>query len=1118
MAESTGRAVAATSTWKLTASLTGLYASTLYEFFDSTTKDGVVSLLDEIEVKSLTVTYTYQSGMPSGFQIQGTLILGGLPLTLSFKNTNGKWEFLAKLALGHDNLPTTTIGQIVQHIFGPDVELPPFVADIAFTPPEDEQTVGLDIVATAGKDGEKKDMLFTAWVRVEGISFQAIQFQAAAPPSGTKPPAQRAFVIDIGVLPDVSIPLIGSLPQPFDEMRFMYVQKHAGNNAPLGLSYKEVTSINTALAGKGRLQLPYRATKKAGQYKPGDLVIPAGFHFMLLRTASPGTAATVVLDYVFGSKKNTAEKALQPFHSSRTLTDTEPADGGSQKAPYEKSIGPLTIRNLGLKFAGGDNPSLSLLLDASIVLGPIGVAILGFKLIIPLKGVTLSKLPTPGWDIAGLAVSFDRAPVILAGMFQRVGKAAYQGAATVSFQPYLFEAAGFYGQMEGDWVSAFVYFILNGPLATLEFAEIRGVTGGFGYHSSLKFPTVTKVMDFPLIKTPDATDPKKALDTLLTTEWFFAQRGSFWLAAGLTVLAFEMLDIKAVLVVEWDPQVKLGLFGLATADIPAGSPTKFARVQLGLVAVIDFNAGTFQVEGQLTPASFVLDPNCHLTGGFALYCWFIDHNDSTKRQNAVAGDFVFTIGGYHRSYQPPSQYPRPPRLGISWSYDASISIRGEAYFAITPKCCMAGGRLDASLTLGPLYAFFDAYADLLINYKPFHFTAEGGLSIGVRFTLDLWICTVHISIEISAMLYLQGPPIAGRVHVNFWVFGFDINFGQLEGPAKTKLDLEGFYSQVLQTDLPTAAMAMSSSFKSAAAATTLPPPHIFSCNQGLIPPNKNDASSRPNEATWKVRGAIFQFTVACKFAVNSATVVTGPVKDKIPPLPVPGNGQSIYARPMGLTKDSPLTSTLTVTITAISPKQPKLMATPLVPRWDTATLQIKSVPLALWGPYDPSADPLNPGNTNPNGNKDLLSGKQPSVPLPMAIQISSPKPVLSTDDTLPPFKYKTFFNENVSKEPFPFPDICLARVAWYPQAAGAPADMWKKVRDQWDGTPKMGIDAPDNAVKLWAGLSVTKWKLDTPGALSGKKPANLLKKGVFETLFLEAPRLGPEGFDYGTEC
>lgn len=70
--------------------------------------------------------------------------------------------------------------------------------------------------------------------------------------------------------------------------------------------------------------------------------------------------------------------------------------------------------------------------------------------------------------------------------------------------------------------------------------------------------------------------------------------------------------------------------------------------------------------------------------------------------------------------------------------------------------------------MSPLFAFFDASADFLINYKPFNFQADGDLSVGVKFTLDFWLATINIDIEIGAKLHLEGPPMSRYIiHIDF---------------------------------------------------------------------------------------------------------------------------------------------------------------------------------------------------------------------------------------------------------------------------------------------------------------------------------------------------------------
>jgi hypothetical protein len=76
---------------------------------------------------------------------------------------------------------------------------------------------------------------------------------------------------------------------------------------------------------------------------------------------------------------------------------------------------------------------------------------------------------------------------------------------------------------------------------------------------------------------------------------------------------------------------------------------------------------------------------------------------------------------------------------------------------------MGGGMLMAYFECGPLSAHFNAWADFLMNFSPFHYQASIDVSIGVEFSLDLWICTIHISADINATLDLHGPPFGGVV-------------------------------------------------------------------------------------------------------------------------------------------------------------------------------------------------------------------------------------------------------------------------------------------------------------------------------------------------------------------
>ncbi|KAJ4045309.1 hypothetical protein NW756_013353 [Fusarium oxysporum] len=195
------------------------------------------------------------------------------------------------------------------------------------------------------------------------------------------------------------------------------------------------------------------------------------------------------------------------------------------------------------------------------------------------------------------------------------------------------------------------------------------------------------------------------------------------LLAGISIKALQVLDVLAVLALDPSSDPKFGLVAEATAIIPKGVDREkaFVVIELHLIAV-DPGHGLLTVTGQLTPRSYILSPSCSVTGGFCIAYFF--------EGSGHEGDWVLSIGGYHRSFQVPAHYPpTPPRLGISWVYDNELSITGEAYFAITPAACMGGGRLDAVFSTGRTKATFSAYTNFLIYFRPFHFQSKISVSV-----------------------------------------------------------------------------------------------------------------------------------------------------------------------------------------------------------------------------------------------------------------------------------------------------------------------------------------------------------------------------------------------------
>lgn len=1007
----------------------GMQGAHFLDYFDPNSASAATALIQHIQLLYLHLEYHYQnsSGQTNpakSFAFAGALAIGKLELDLQFNYTaENTWSFTAQVGANGEEC---TIQEILDSIAGDGtVDLPSCVGDILVGQPkppgntmrgddDDEAADARDFVnltlARLDNDSDSDDagspqtVLFTVSVNVGPVSFTFLQFRNTTWDANTTA-SKRFLRLEVNSLPAVEVPIIGNLTQPFDEMYFMWVQdgsKTTPKGGPAGLTKAEVALLNTVLADD---PIYYKLTKDESAYTANDVIVQAGFHFVLVLKDPKTGAPYVVMDYVFGqpspadsyvpppvealrahalhqrvhganavvpSRRRTsrseavvlAGQQKQQVGAAEEEEDSNPANagGGTTKAAMKKSIGPFSISNIGLKFS---NSTLSVCLDAAVAIGPIAMALLGFSIDLDFgHGHSLQhNFPTPGNGISvslqGMAASFNKPPVTIAGGLIKQalpGGTFYAGGVDVAFVPWAFLAAGGYGELTDPltqqlFKTAFVFANLQGPLITLEFATISGVTGGFGYNSAITLPTVAEVPSFPFLQMPAVkpvtTNP--TLDTflaLINSKWFNPLDGSFWVAAGLTVSAFEMLNITAVAVVEWDTDVKLGIFAVAVADVPSSaSEFKLAHVELGILATVDFGLGVAKFEAQLAPSSFILDPSCHLSGGFALYYWFKDGPQQTK------GDWVFTIGGYHQLYKPPPQYPVPPRLQISWSL-GPISIVGQAYFAITPNVAMAGGLLHASLKLGVLQAFLDAYADFLINYRPFTFTAGGGVSVGVRFTLDLWFVTIRISVEIGATLVLEGPPVSGTCHVNFWVFGFDIKFGTQNTTAPAPISLADFYALVLQQDGSSGAAGQVITAQSGLLPSSAAPASSLSSSWSTLSKEKRQPIGRFTEIEddddgdddgapiWEVQAGTFSFTIEAVFALSTVTVYPTSETPIVYNAPKPDT-VDIFSRPMYITdKETAITSNLNVTIVIDEMEDYE-------PQWELQAT-ISNVPRALW--------------------------------------------------------------------------------------------------------------------------------------------------------------------------
>ncbi len=516
--------------------------------------------------------------------------------------------------------------------------------------------------------------------------------------------------------------------------------------------------------------------------------------------------------------------------------------------PIHKKLGPLELHRITIMMANG---KLWLTPDVSVSMGCFLVDFTDVTMGISLADHTVSA------RVDGMGLSYQQPGLALAAAFRRANDEAmlyrYDGILSVQASKWQLMGMGSYGKLKDGTVSFYLFLDASMRIMLQPSLMLTGIMAGAGINKSLRVPEIAEVEKFPLLA--GGRSAATVLDDL-NRNWLVSQAGRDWLAVGVRFRVAELVDGKALLMANLGGELEFTLLGLCELELPKNCAKPYLHIALQLRADLKPASGVFGVEIAVGKSSYLLCPDCHITGGAALYTWFAP--------SVHQGDFVLTIGGYHPAFAVPAHYPKVNRVGIAWQVSREVSLKGEAYFALTPSCAMAGANLSVTYENGDLKAWFTAWANLLIAWKPFHFLADIGVNLGVSYWLNLLFCHKTLTVSIGGSLRLWGPPTGGSVEIHLWFISFTVRFGADEngGNSHRVLSWNEFRELLPQGDTlqihPTAGLE-----------------------------NQSD------NGIWLVRGKEFRFTVESSVPASSITVGQNVHR---------AQGSPIHIRPMNLTE------------------------------------------------------------------------------------------------------------------------------------------------------------------------------------------------------------------------
>lgn len=476
---------------------------------------------------------------------------------------------------------------------------------------------------------------------------------------------------------------------------------------------------------------------------------------------------------------------------AQTKTDWRPLSpkkGGGKG----RKLGPVIVRKVGLTMEDG---KVKILLDAGLEMGGFTFDLLGFGIKIPLR-TDLNILRDIDFGLDGMELDVKKGDITIAGGFMRqvipIGGKDYDGYAgeiRVGIGPQSLTAFAGYVDLDGT-PSFFIYAVALLPLGGVPEFFIDGFAGGFGLNSSLAIPPIEEVRNFIMVRAAfgesylDAGDGRSTLSRIF--EDIPPARGRHWIAVGIKATHYKFIESFLLVAVTFGNRVELELLGLARLKLPKGAE-KLARAELAIHAHVVPEEGTIGIDARISDGSYILNPLAKLSGGFAFYTWFAGEH---------AGDFVITLGGYNPQYKRPAHFPSVPRLALAYQVSRNIYIKGSAYFALTPKMLMVGGRLEGTADLGIVRAWFVVQAHFLMNFQPFEYLITASVNIGATFRLKILFVSIKFSIQVGASMSIWGPEFGGRAVIDLSMISFTINFGN--SPALPRpVGWENFRNELL---------------------------------------------------------------------------------------------------------------------------------------------------------------------------------------------------------------------------------------------------------------------------------------------------------------------------------
>lgn len=412
-----------------------------------------------------------------------------------------------------------------------------------------------------------------------------------------------------------------------------------------------------------------------------------------------------------------------------------------------------------------DHVELAAAGSITVAIGPLTVRVAGFAISVPIAvradgGGNLGLLDIAAPTVTpptGIGVAID-SPIITGGGFLAFtpdggAEGALELALTLGAVQLTVDAVGVFGEVDGSFTFIVVLSVRFEPGIELFLGlQLMGVGGVFGLNRTLDSQALADLVRAGTLE--DIMFPTdlaaRATAIIASVKNAFPARKDQYVVGPMLQLGWgrptAFVVISAGVVFTFPDPVVGAIIGTLRIALPSPDAA-IIDIRADFVGIIDFSTGDLYFGASLTKSHIAM---FEVQGDLVL--------------QAGSPGFIFSAGGFHPKYDGPRPKGDLKRLSISFAPSPILSIRAEAYFAVTASTVQFGGGLYVTAKIGPFGARGSITADVLIHTQPifsfiaeatgdFALTFEGDDLLSLRVDMLLegpghWHAHAHVSVHI----------------------------------------------------------------------------------------------------------------------------------------------------------------------------------------------------------------------------------------------------------------------------------------------------------------------------------------------------------------------------------